>query len=92
VNPLARVPAVLRGPEGESKCTLEVWQESSSTGRVFTRCRITEDSPDLPDGAYLVKFGHHSVKTWKCGGFWELVFLAPEMGADIFVRPARMAS
>ncbi len=92
MSSVIHIPATLRGAEAESKCTLEVWQESSSTGRIFTRCRITEDSPELPDGAYQVKFGHHTVKTWKCGGYWELVFLAPEMGADIFVQPAKVAS
>lgn len=92
MNSHARIPAVLRSPEVESKCTLEVWQESSSTGRIFTRCRITDDPPELPDGQYQVVFGHHKVKTWRSSGYWELVFLPPEAGADLFPRILGMAS
>lgn len=86
MSSVARVPAVLRGSDVESKCMLEFWQESSSTGRVFTRCRITEEAPGVEDGPYQVVFAGHAVKTWKTGGLWELVFLSPEIGADLYLR------
>ena len=92
MNSPARIPAVLRGPDGESKCTLEVWQESSSTGRVFTRCRIIDDSADLPDGPYEVTFIQHAVKTWRSSGAWELGYLSREIGADLFLRTLGLAS
>lgn len=71
----------------ESKCTLEAWQERSSSGRVFTRCRIADDDPTLPDGPYEVAFGGGSVKTHKTSGAWELVFLSPEMKLDPSLWP-----
>lgn len=89
---VARVPAVLRAPDIDSKCTLEVWQESSSTGRIFTRCRIIDETPEVPDGPYQVLFANHAVSTWKTGGAWELVFLSPEIGSDLFVRSIGVAS
>jgi hypothetical protein len=82
----------LRGPETDSKCILEAWQESSSTGRVFTRCRITNEPADLPDGPYQVIFGKHAVKTWKSLGNWELVYLPPEAGTDLMLRSFELAS
>ena len=92
MSSVAHVPAILRAPDVDARCTLEVWQESSSTGRVFTRCRITNEIPDVPDGPYQVIFASHLVKTWKTGGAWELVFLSPEIGADLFVRSIGVAS
>lgn len=92
MSSIAHVPAVLRAPDVDAKCTLEVWQESSSTGRIFTRCRITDEIPDVPDGPYQVVFANHLVRTWKTGGAWELVFLSPEIGADLFVRSIGVAS
>ena len=74
-----RFPAVLRGMSIESKCTLEIWQERSSTGRDFTRCRIVGDPPFLPDGPYQVFFAGQSVNTRKVFGAWELIFLSPEI-------------
>lgn len=88
----ARIPALLRGADVESKCILEIWQESSSTGRVFTRCRITNESPDLPDGPYQVAFASHTVKTWRSSGYWELGYLSPEIGTDVFLRAYGVAS
>lgn len=63
----------------ESKCTLEIWQEQSSTGRDYTRCRIADDPPFLPDGAYQLFFGGHTVNTRKIFGAWELIFFSPDI-------------
>lgn len=63
----------------ESKCVLETWQERSSTGREFTRCRIVDDPPFLPDGQYDLSIGGHTVSTRKSLGAWELIFLSPEV-------------
>jgi hypothetical protein len=59
-------------------CTLEVWNEVSSRGRRFIRCRITNDPPELPDGAYRVEFAGYRVVTNKLEGHWELSFLWPQ--------------
>lgn len=72
-----------RGPDVASKYTLEAWLERSSTGRVFTRCRIAVDAPGLPDGPYEVLFANHSVKTRKALGRWELVFVPTELAIDL---------
>ena len=37
---VVRVPGVLRGMDREAHCTLLTWKERSTTGRVYTRCRI----------------------------------------------------
>lgn len=79
MNSVRRFPAVLRGMSVESKCTLEIWQERSSSGRDYTRCRIVDDPPFLPDGAYQLFFAGHTVNTRKIFGAWELIFLSPEI-------------
>lgn len=79
MNSVRRFPAVLRGMGVESQCALEIWHERSSTGRDFTRCRIVDDPPFLPDGPYEVLFAGHSVSTRKSHGKWELIFLSPEI-------------
>lgn len=83
MSSLVRFPALLRNADAESPCTLELWIERSSTGRLLTRCRITNDSPDLPDGPYHVVFGSHSVRTRKVSGSWELVFVPSELGIEL---------
>ena len=70
-----RVAGVLQGMGTVADCTLEMWQEESSSGRMFTRCRIVDDPPELADGLYLLKFGERSVRTNKYQGAWELNFL-----------------
>ena len=57
------------------ECVLETWQEESTSGRLFTRCRIVDDPVELPDGAYTLEFGGRSVQTHKYHGAWELNFL-----------------
>ena len=73
------IPAVLRGEEAEGECLLAIWQETSSTGRVFTCCRIQNAPADLPDGAYSVVFRANTVSTRKTFGSWELSFLPREL-------------
>jgi hypothetical protein len=59
-------------------CVLEIWREEScSTGRC-TRCKITDEAPELPDGSYRVEFARYSVQTRKCEGHWDPVFIVPE--------------
>lgn len=79
---LMHIPAVLHGEGIEAICLLDIWQENSSTGRVFTRCRIHHAPPDLPDGAYKVAFGPNRVSTRKTFGTWELTFLPPHIRVD----------
>ena len=76
------IPAVLHGEGIKAMCLLDVWQENSSTGRVFTRCRIHDAPPDLPDGAYKLEFRANTVATRKTFGTWELAFLPPKIRLD----------
>lgn len=62
-------------------CIVETWQERSSSGHVFTRCRIINDPPHLPDGPYQLEFAGHTMRTAKSSGKWELVFFVPELEA-----------
>lgn len=82
MNSIVRIPAVLHSMGNESRCTLEMWQERSSTGRVFTRCRIIDDSPSLPDGPYQVRFGDQAITTRKFPVVWELSFIPHELHLD----------
>lgn len=63
-------------------CLVETWKDVSSSGKAYTRCRIVNDPPDLPDGAYILDFAGHSVPTGRVDGKWELVFLAPHLRTD----------
>lgn len=72
---LTCVEALVRGMGHQTRCTLETWKERSSTGRVFTRCRIINDPPELPDGSYEISVGRQSFTTRKWSGFWDLNYL-----------------
>lgn len=76
-----RLPAALRSLESlhVASCLLETWKEHSSVGKTYTRCRITDEPPELPDGPYMVEFAHQSLRTNKYQGKWELTFLAPDV-------------
>lgn len=79
-HPLIRIPALLSGSDGSvARCFVETWNEESSTGKTYTRCRITDEPPELPDGPYMVEFAEQSLRTNKYQGKWELVFLAPDV-------------
>lgn len=54
---------------------IEAWKEESSTGRLYTRGKITGEPPNLPDGAYTLTFGDHSIVTRKWEGHWLLKYL-----------------
>jgi len=56
-------------------CTLEIWSEQSSKGRRFTRCRITDEPAELPDGAYELEFDSRRIVTKKNEGHWDLTYL-----------------
>ena len=78
-NPLLiHIPALLSGSNGMvATCLLETLQESSSANK--TRCRITDDLPELADGEYMVEFAEQSARANKCHGQWELVVIATDM-------------
>lgn len=72
---VAQVGGILRGMGREVPCQLTVWKERSSTGREYTRCRIDNESADLPDGTYLICFAGHNLPTRKWEGHWLLRYL-----------------
>ena len=74
-GPVLRVPALLYGNDLVSSCTVETWPERSSSGRRITRCRITDERPDLPDGPYIVELSGHIVSTYRLLGHFELSFV-----------------
>ena len=53
----------------------EIWDEYSSSGRKYTRCRITNEASELPDGSYILEFADESIRTKRYYNKWELVFL-----------------
>lgn len=70
-----RVDGVLRGMNHEARCKLVVWQESSSTGRIYLRCEIKEEPEGLPNGSYILSFADHRLLTRKWEGHWLLRYL-----------------
>lgn len=74
-----RLSALLRGMGCKADCKLDTWQETSSTGRVFTRAVVVEEPPNLPDGIYMIVVGSGTLFTRKWGGSWMLTFLPPEI-------------
>ena len=60
-------------------CALLTWKESSTSGRVYTRCRIVDEPSELPDGAYTLFIDDHEVPTRKFEGHWMLTFLPPDI-------------
>jgi hypothetical protein len=78
---VVRVQGVLQGMDREADCGLITWKERSTSGRVYTRCRIVDEPPDLPEGPYTLSFARHTVPTRKFDGCWTLTFLPP--GIDI---------
>lgn len=78
---VVRVPGVLRGLERDGDCELITWKESSTAGRVYTRCKIVNEPADLPEGPYELSFAGHTITTRKFDGCWTLTFLPP--GIDL---------
>lgn len=77
-DPIVRIPGVLRATGIVAGCIVETWKERASDGGIYTRCRIADDPPQLPDGPYVLGFGPHSIPTNKFEGRWEPVVLAAE--------------
>ncbi|HLJ76013.1 MAG TPA: hypothetical protein VKT75_01295 [Acidobacteriaceae bacterium] len=79
-----RIPAVLRavGTMMFVDCVVETWKQFSSYGKAYTRCRIANDPPHLPDGPYILEFAGQFIRTNRVDGRWELVFLAPNISID----------
>lgn len=75
VPSVLRVGAMVRGMGVEASCMLETWQERSSSGRVFTRCRMTGDPANLPDGNYEVTIDGQTFSTRRWSGTWDLIYL-----------------
>jgi hypothetical protein len=86
VEGAVRVPARLQGMynqvDREAECELLVWKETSSSGRVYPRCRILNEKPVLPDGEYTVSFVGRSIPTRKFDGCWRLTFLPPDIDVE----------
>lgn len=86
------MPAVLRGignaDDRVAMATVEMWSERSSQGRLFVRCRILDDPPELPEGRYEVEFGGSKFVTWKYGQTWELSFVPPDIAQAILENRA----
>ena len=85
---VVRVNALLRGMGCKADCKLDTWQETSSTGRVFTRAVVAEEPANLPDGIYMIVVGSGMVFTRKWGGTWMLTFLPPEIDVHDAARAA----
>jgi hypothetical protein len=66
----------------EAHCTLLTWKESSTKGRVYTRCKIQDDPADLPDGPYTVCFAGYTVTTRRFDHCWMLTFLPTEIDLE----------
>lgn len=79
---IVRRPGFLRGMAREAECTVEMWKEASSSGRVYSRCRITDEPTDLPDGPYTVFFAGRRIHTAKWWGRWSLSFLPQSFDLD----------
>lgn len=75
VPSVVRVSAFLRGMGVEASCTLETWKERSSSGRVFTRCRVVEDPANLPDGTYDLTIEGQTFSAKRWSGIWDLIYL-----------------
>jgi len=82
VASIVHVDALLRGMGRQAHCMLETWKERSSSGRVFTRCRIVDDPPGLPDGAYEIAVLGETIVTKKWSGVWDLTYLPPSVRID----------
>ena len=74
---VVRVHGVLKGLDREANCVVTTWKERSSSGRVYTRCRIVDEPGDMPEGPYTLTFAGYTVPTRKFDGCWMLSFLPP---------------
>ena len=79
---VVRIHGVLQGMDREAGCVLMTWKERSTSGRVYTRCRIADEPADLPEGPYVVSFAGHEIPTRKFDGCWTLSFLPREVDLE----------
>ena len=79
---VVRVSGVLQGMDRAADCQLIIWRERSTSGRVYTRCRIVEEPADLAEGPYTLTFAGHVVSTRKFDGCWMLTFLPPGINLE----------
>jgi hypothetical protein len=82
VKSVIRVRGVLKGMDRKAACILLTWKETSTTGRVYTRCRIVDEPSDLPDGPYTLSFARLTLSTRKLDDCWMLTFLPPEIDLE----------
>lgn len=75
-DPIARIPGVLRAAGIVAGCIVETWKERAFNGEIYTRCRVVNDPPQLPDGPYMLRFSRYSIPTNKFEGKWEPMALA----------------
>jgi len=78
VKSLKIVSGTLSGMGHTSQCELAIWNETSSMGRVYSRCSIRSEPSDLPDGFYALCYGGRVVATQKWCGVWLLDYLCKE--------------
>lgn len=79
---VVRVHGELQGIDREAACVVLIWQERSTTGRVYTRGKIVDEPSDLPEGPYTLFLGGHAVPTRKFDGCWMLSFLPQGMNLE----------
>ena len=72
---VVRVRGFLQGMDCDADCELITWKESSTSGRIYSRCRIVNEPSDLPEGPYTLSFAGYTVSTRKFDGCWTLTFL-----------------
>lgn len=77
-HPIVRIPGVLRRAGLVAGCIVETWNEQGFNGKMYTRCRIANDPPQLPNGPYILRFARYSIPTNKFEGKWEPVVLEAE--------------
>lgn len=80
-DPIVRTPGVLRAAGLIAGCIVEMWKERAFNGEVYTRCRISDDPPQLPDGPYMLRFAQYALPINKFEGNWEVGVLAVEPAA-----------
>lgn len=71
-NKVVKLGVVLRGTHCREECTLEIWEESSSTGMAVTRAAIAATPADLPDGFYKIMIGGQAAMAHRQKGTWLL--------------------
>ncbi len=82
VQAVVRIHGVLQGVDRKAACVVAIWKERSTSGRVYTRCKIVDEPSDLPEGPYQLLLAGHEVPTRKFDGCWMLSFLPQGMDLE----------